>query len=114
MFEYEPVEKGEVIESIISNMIGQEDSFGLSRVSYIRDFGCLNVLYIAYKQGLRPYESNVYIYIYILVEEHIKLHVCRPPVAFTPGGKGINGVVEQPHAQWIIPNPKTKRLHIIL
>ena len=24
------------------------------------------------------------------------------------GEKGIKGEVEQPHAQWIIPNPKTK------
>jgi len=28
------------------------------------------------------------------------------------GEKGINGGVEQPHAQWIISNPKTKPVHI--
>ena len=54
------------------------------------------------------------VHIHILFEEHIKLQVCRPSVAITPGQKGVNGGVEQPHAQWIISNPKTKPVHIIL
>jgi len=56
-------------------------------------------------------KSNVHIH--ILNEEHIQLQVCRPPVTITPGKKGINGVVEQPHAQRIISNPKTKPVHNI-
>jgi len=51
-------------------------------------------------------KSNVHIH--ILIEEHIKSQVCRPPIAFIPGEKGISGGVEQPHAQRIISNPKTK------
>jgi len=31
-----------------------------------------------------------------------------------PGGKIYNGGVEQPHAQWIIPNPKINPVHIII
>ena len=54
------------------------------------------------------------VHIHILVEEHIKLHVCRPPMAITPGENGVNGGVEQPHAQWIIPILKTKPVHIII
>jgi len=42
------------------------------------------------------------VHIRILTEEHIKLQVCRPPIVFIPGEKGIIGGVEQPHAQWII------------
>ena len=42
---YETVERDEVIQSVISNMICLEDSFGLARVWYIRDFGCPFVLY---------------------------------------------------------------------
>jgi len=45
MIGYEPVEKGEVIESIISNLILSRDSFGLPRAQYIIDLGYLNVLY---------------------------------------------------------------------
>jgi len=43
---YEPVERDEVIQSVISTIICLEDSFGLARVWYIRDFGCPFVLYI--------------------------------------------------------------------
>jgi len=66
--------KGGVIESIISNMIWQEASFGLSRVYYVRDLGYLNVLYTAYGQGLRPYESTcifIFIFIYICDDMNI-------------------------------------------
>ena len=48
-----------------------------------------------------------------------KLHIDEHKVAnnlvgsntFVPGEKRYNGVVEQPHAQWIISNPKTKPVH---
>ena len=53
-------------------------------------------------------------HIYILNELHNTIQICRPPMAITPGEKGVNGGVEQPHAQWIISNPKTKTVHIIL
>ena len=33
---------------------------------------------------------------------------------FTPGEKGENGGFEQPHAQWIISDPKTKPVHLII
>ena len=36
---YEPVERDEVIQSVISTIICLEDSFGLARVWYIRDLG---------------------------------------------------------------------------
>jgi len=52
------------------------------------------------------------VHIHNLIESHIIIQVCRPPVTFTPGEKGINGGVEQPHTQWIISNPKTKPVHI--
>jgi len=54
------------------------------------------------------------VHIHNLNESHNTIQVCMPPIAVTPGGKRINGGVEQPHAQWIIPNPKTKPVHIIL
>jgi len=53
------------------------------------------------------------VHIHILIEEHIKLQVCRPPVTITHGEKGIKGEVEQPHAQLISSNPKTKPVHSI-
>ena len=37
---YEPVERDEVIQRVISNMLGLEDSIGLSRVWYTKDMGC--------------------------------------------------------------------------
>jgi len=46
------------------------------------------------------------VHIHNLNESHNTIQVCMPPIAITPGEKGINGGVEQPHAQWIIPNPK--------
>ena len=54
------------------------------------------------------------VHIHNLNESHNAIQVCMPPIAITPGGKRVNGGVEQPHAQWIIPNPKTKPVHIIL
>ena len=33
---------------------------------------------------------------------------------FIPGEKRYNGGVQQPHAQWIISNPKTKPVHVII
>ena len=48
MNEYEPVERDKVIQSVISNMIYLEDSFGISRVWHIRDLGCPFVLYTAF------------------------------------------------------------------
>ena len=45
---YEPVERDEVIQSVISNMICLEDSFGLVCVWYIRDLGCPFVLYLTF------------------------------------------------------------------
>ena len=45
---YKPVERDEVTQSVVSNMIWLEDSFGLARVWYIRDLGCPFVLYTAF------------------------------------------------------------------
>ena len=45
---YEPVERDEVIQSVISNLIRLEDSLELARVGYIRDLGCPFVLYTAF------------------------------------------------------------------
>ena len=45
---YAPVGRDEVIQSVISNMICLEDSFGLVRVWYIRDLGCPFVLYLTF------------------------------------------------------------------
>ena len=45
---YEAAERDEVIQSVISNMIWPEDSFGLARVWYIRGWGCPFVLYMAF------------------------------------------------------------------
>ena len=64
---YEPVERDGVVQSVISNMLRLEDLFGLSRVWYIRDLGCPFMLYTAFGQRLRPYESNVYIYAFIYI-----------------------------------------------
>jgi len=33
---------------------------------------------------------------------------------FTPGEKGENGGFEQPHAQWIVSNQKTKPVQLII
>ena len=33
---------------------------------------------------------------------------------FIPGEKGENGGFEQPHAQWIVPDPKTKPVYLII
>ena len=52
-------------------------------------------------------------HVHILNELHNTIQICRPPIAITPGGKRINGRVEQPHAQWIISNPKTKLVYNI-
>jgi len=54
------------------------------------------------------------VHIYDLNELHIRIRDFRPPIAITPGEKGVNGGVEQPHAQCIIFNPKTKPVRIIL
>ena len=43
-------------------------------------------------------------------ESYNTIQVCVPLIAITPGEKGINGGVEQPHAQWIISNPKNKTI----
>jgi len=56
-------------------------------------------------------ESKVHVH--NLNETHNTVQVSMPPLAITPGGKGGNGGVEQPHAQWIISNPKTKPVHSI-
>jgi len=62
---YEPVERDEVIQSVISNMIWLEDSFGLSRVWYIRDLGCPFVLYTAFgKDWDLMSQMCIYIYLY--------------------------------------------------
>ena len=53
-------------------------------------------------------------YIYMLNRLHNIVQIYRPPMAITPWEEGVNGGVEQPHAQWIIPNPKTKSMHIVL
>jgi len=53
-------------------------------------------------------------HIHILNELHNTIQICRPLMAITLGEKGVNGGVEQPNAQWIISNPKTKPVHIIL
>jgi len=50
--------------------------------------------------------SKSKLHIHNLNELYIKIQDCRPPIVITPGGKDVNGGVEQPHAQWIIPNPK--------
>ena len=44
----------------------------------------------------------------------LKIQDCRPPIAFTPGEKNINGGVEQPDAQWIISKPKTKSVYVTI
>jgi len=41
---------------VISSMILQGDSFGLSRAHYSKDMGCHNISYLAYGYELRPYE----------------------------------------------------------
>jgi len=33
---------------------------------------------------------------------------------FIPGEKGDNGGFEQPHAQWIVSDPKTKPVNLII
>jgi len=65
------------------------------------------------------YTASIYItqskeHVHILNELHITIQIYRPPIAITTAGKRVNGGVEQPHAQWIISNPKTKPVHIIL
>jgi len=45
---YEPVERDEVIQSVVSTRMWLEDSFGLSHVWYTRDLGCPFVLYTAF------------------------------------------------------------------
>jgi len=37
------------------------------------------------------------VHIYKLIKLHNKIQGCRPPRAFTPEGKDINGEVEQPY-----------------
>ena len=41
---------------VISSMISQGDSFGLSRAYYVKDLGCHNMFYLAYGYELRPDE----------------------------------------------------------
>jgi len=53
------------------------------------------------------------VHIHNLNESHNTIQVCRPPIAIAPGEKGVNRGVEQPHAQWIISNLKTKPVHSI-
>ena len=55
-------------------------------------------------------------------EYKVTLHIDEHKVAnnligsntFIPGGKRYNGGVKQPHAQWIISNPKIKPVHLII
>ena len=42
---------------------------------------------------------NAKVHIYHLIESHNGKQDCSPPIAFTPGGKDINGGVEQPRTQ---------------
>jgi len=65
---YEPVERYEVLQSVISNMIWLEDSFGLSRVWYIRDLGCPFVLFTAFdKDWDLMSQTCIYILIFIYI-----------------------------------------------
>ena len=41
---------------VISSMISQGDSFGLSRAYDVKDLGCHNMFYLACGYELRPYE----------------------------------------------------------
>ena len=53
---------------------------------------------------------------------HFTLHTDEHEIAtslmifntFIPGEKGDNGGFEQPRAQWIVSDPKTKTVHLII
>jgi len=49
------LEKG-IERMVISSMILQGDSFGLSRSYFVNGLGCLNRFYLAYVYELAPYE----------------------------------------------------------
>jgi len=81
----------------------QSDSNEMQYISFPFKITCIfkNELHSSILALLK---SNVHIH--NMIELHIKIQVCRPPIVFTLDGKDINGRVEQPHAQRIISNPK--------
>ena len=88
-----------------AHMVTQNDLNEINTYHFISNvtFTSKNELH---SSALALFKSKVHIH--SLNELHIKIHDCRPPIAFIPGEKGINGGVEQPHAQWIISKPKNK------
>ena len=72
---YEPVERDEVVQSVMSNMIWLEDSFRLARVWYIRDLGCPFLLYTTFGRDW-DLMSQMCIYILLFIYICDDMNIC--------------------------------------
>jgi len=76
---------------------------------------CLKITFVlTYELHNSIYMTQSKEHVHILNELHITIQSAGHQWQSHLGKKGVNRGVEQSHAQWIISNPKTKPVHIIL